>query len=410
MIIQHAFIKGNCLIDAILLKMSGIGVIQSRFISHILLLILSIKGKINFLQLERHGSYSERSYRSNFSKEFDWLDFNSKFVSDQCSDELIIGFDPSFISKSGKCTPGLGYFYSGCSSRYEKGLEIGCYSVIDVKQNTAYHLYAAQSKNTTKKNNDKTMMGQYIEQFEELAKDLKAISPVLVAYAYFSKFEYTHSVVSQGMEFISRLRVDANLRYLYNGSQKSGRGRKKKFAGKVNTKKIDKRRVKQMYEDEEIRVYSLIVNSVNLKRNILLVCVEYLNSLGNVTNMSMYFSTNLERDAMQVVRYYKARFQMEFNFRDAKQFTGLTNCQARAEEKLHFHFNATLTAVNIGKGIARKGIDKNRSIPISIWDVKTELSNHLLLNFIFLKFGIDPNLQKNKSSINEILDFGKIAA
>ncbi|MBK8636025.1 MAG: transposase [Saprospiraceae bacterium] len=254
------------------------------------------------------------------------------------------------------------------------------------------------------------MMGQYIEQFEELAKDLKAISPVLVADAYFSKFEYTHSVVSQGMEFISRLRVDANLRYLYNGSQKSGRGRKKKFAGKVNTKKIDKRRVKQMYEDEEIRVYSLIVNSVNLKRNILLVCVEYLNSLGNVTNMSMYFSTNLERDAMQVVRYYKARFQMEFNFRDAKQFTGLTNCQARAEEKLHFHFNATLTAVNIGKGIARKGIDKNRSIPISIWDVKTELSNHLLLNFIFLKFGIDPNLQKNKSSINEILDFGKIAA
>ena len=410
MIIQNAFIKGNCLIGAILLKMSGIGVIQSRFISHILLLILSIKGKINFLQLERHGSYSERSYRSNFSKEFDWLDFNSKFVSDQCSDELIIGFDPSFISKSGKCTPGLGYFYSGCSSRYEKGLEIGCYSVIDVKQNTAYHLYAAQSKNTTKKNNDKTMMGQYIEQFEELAKDLKAISPVLVADAYFSKFEYTHSVVSQGMEFISRLRVDANLRYLYNGSQKSGRGRKKKFAGKVNTKKIDKRRVKQMYEDEEIRVYSLIVNSVNLKRNILLVCVEYLNSLGNVTNMSMYFSTNLERDAMQVVRYYKARFQMEFNFRDAKQFTGLTNCQARAEEKLHFHFNATLTAVNIGKGIVRKGIDKNRSIPISIWDVKTELSNHLLLNFIFLKFGIDPNLQKNKSSINEILDFGKIAA
>ncbi|MBK8390414.1 MAG: hypothetical protein IPL23_14525 [Saprospiraceae bacterium] len=49
------------------------------------------------------------------------------------------------------------------------------------------------------------MMGQYIEQFEELAKDLKAISPVLVADAYFSKFEYTHSVVSQGMEFISRL-------------------------------------------------------------------------------------------------------------------------------------------------------------------------------------------------------------
>ncbi len=27
----------------------------------------------------------------------------------------------------------------------------------------------------------------------------------------------------------------------------------------------------------------------------------------------MYFSTNLERDPIQVVEYYKARFQMEFN-------------------------------------------------------------------------------------------------
>jgi hypothetical protein len=410
MIIQNAFIKGNCLIGAILLKMSGIGVVQKRFICHLLILIMCIRGKINFLQLERYGSYSERSYRSNFSKQFDWLEFNTIFVKNQCSDELIIGFDPSFISKSGKCTPGLGYFYSGCSSRYEKGLEIGCYSLIDVKQNTAYHLYAAQSKAPTRTDEGRTMMDQYIDQFKSLGEKLKTISTVLVADAYFSKYEYAQVVINQGMELISRFRSDANLRYLHNGPQKSGRGRKKKFAGKVNTKKIDKRRVRHIYEDEQTRIFSLIVNSVNLKMNILLVCVENLDQQGNVKNMQMYFSTNLERDPIQVVEYYKARFQMEFNFRDAKQFTGLTNCQARAKERLDFHFNATLTAINIGKSVARKGIAKDISIPISIRDVKTELSNHLLLNFIFSKFGIDPDLQKNKSCIKEILDFGKIAA
>ena len=36
-------------------------------------------------------------------------------------------------------------------------------------------------------------------------------------------------------------------------------------------------------------------------------------------------------------------------FRDSKQFTGLTNCQSRDIDKLHFHFNASLTTVNLAK-------------------------------------------------------------
>jgi len=34
-------------------------------------------------------------------------------------------------------------------------------------------------------------------------------------------------------------------------------------------------------------------------------------------------------------------------FRDAKQFTGLTHCQAREEVKLDFHFNMSLAAINL---------------------------------------------------------------
>ncbi|WP_372726544.1 hypothetical protein [Nostoc sp. C057] len=36
-------------------------------------------------------------------------------------------------------------------------------------------------------------------------------------------------------------------------------------------------------------------------------------------------------------------------FRDAKQFTGLSDCQARDVKKLDFHFNASFTALNIAK-------------------------------------------------------------
>ena len=74
---------------------------------------------------------------------------------------------------------------------------------------------------------------------------------------------------------------------------------------------------------------------------------------------------------------------MEFVFSDAKQYTGLEHCQARDEEKLNYHFNASLTSVNIAKGIARKGVKKDEEINISISDIKIELSNRLLSIYLF---------------------------
>jgi hypothetical protein len=45
---------------------------------------------------------------------------------------------------------------------------------------------------------------------------------------------------------------------------------------------------------------------------------------------------------------------IEFLFRDAKQLTGLTDCQARSQAKLDFHCNATVSAVNLAKLEARQ--------------------------------------------------------
>lgn len=59
-------------------------------------------------------------------------------------------------------------------------------------------------------------------------------------------------------------------------------------------------------------------------------------------------------------------------------------------------FKASLSAVNIAKTMARSGVDKSQSKLLSIQDMKIEKSNYLMLQFIFSKLGIDPNLQKNK--------------
>ena len=66
-------------------------------------------------------------------------------------------------------------------------------------------------------------------------------------------------------------------------------------------------------------------------------------------------STDLDLDGRKLVEFYGARFQIEFLFRDSKQFTGLTDCQARAEAALDFHFNAALATLNLARAEELRG-------------------------------------------------------
>jgi hypothetical protein len=70
-----------------------------------------------------------------------------------------------------------------------------------------------------------------------------------------------------------------------------------------------------------------------------------------------------------VYRYDKARFQREFLFRDAKQFTGLGDCQARSKATWQFHFDASLTAVTMAKLAVRQQRD-DQATPFSMASVK----------------------------------------
>ncbi len=62
--------------------------------------------------------------------------------------------------------------------------------------------------------------------------------------------------------------------------------------------------------------------------------------------VSLLYSTDTDLDAMTIIKYYKARFQIEFIFRDAKQYTGLMDCQSCRKECIHTQINASFTALN----------------------------------------------------------------
>lgn len=94
----------------------------------------------------------------------------------------------------------------------------------------------------------------------------------------------------------------------------------------------------------------------------------------------MYSSTDIELSNIDVMEYYQTKFQIEFNIRDAKQFTGLTNCQARDIHKLDFAFDASFTAINVAKVM----IYKNQNT-MSISQLKTLINNAYISYKYFLR-------------------------
>ncbi len=57
------------------------------------------------------------------------------------------------------------------------------------------------------------------------------------------------------------------------------------------------------------------------------------------------FATDPEMAPERIYHIYRDRFQIEFNFRDAKQHLGLAACQAHTADRHHFHVNAVLAAL-----------------------------------------------------------------
>ena len=83
-------------------------------------LFMAIPDRINFLQMGRYGKFSELTYRNHFENEsFDWFSFNEHLVKEHLTGtRKAIAIEPSYIPKSGKKTPWLGYFWSGCAGDY----------------------------------------------------------------------------------------------------------------------------------------------------------------------------------------------------------------------------------------------------------------------------------------------------
>lgn len=390
-----------------------------KFILHIIPLWLSMNCRLTFLNMQRWGGRSEKTYRSMFAKAFDWFSFNYEVVKACFGKQKVIAvFDPTYLQKSGKKTYGVARFYSGTAGQALRGLEASCLCFVGVKDHTALHALAEQSPTPESLHQQgKTLVDHYLSIVQKHLAKILSLTAYLVVDGYFMKQEFILPLVQAGLHLITKARSDANLRYLYKGAQKR-RGRKKRYDGKIEVSHVDRRRIPLICSDPEKDICAGVVYSVALKREVLVAFIYYKdektgkykkNKKGEV-KPEIILCTDTAMARLEMCRYYGLRFQVEFLLRDTKSYCGLQHCQARSKEKLHTHFNVALTAVSVAKAAYYLSVPKNKRESFSMMDIKMQYMNELFTQRIFSNLAIDPSCEKYKPIYEQCLNFARIRA
>ena len=166
-------------------------------------------------------------------------------------------FDPSYISKSGKHSPGLSHFWSGQAGAVKRGQEIGAFAVGDLNHHTAFHLSASLSPSSvTLKEQGRTLMEHYVSLVKDRKADILHFGGFLAVDGYFGVSTFVKPVTALGIEVISCLKSNTALYYpaplVTAGKKRQGRPRVK--GDKIRWADLDEEQLPLICQDADKKV------------------------------------------------------------------------------------------------------------------------------------------------------------
>ena len=156
------------------------------------------------------------------------------------------------------------------------------------------------------------------------------------------------------LRLISKLRYDAALHFVYQGQQKRT-GSRKKYAKKINYRQIKARYLAKSSVKDGIQtcIYQTHMLHHQFAQVLNVVVITKINlRTGSFANVNL-FSSDLELSYETIIDYYRLRFQIEFNFREAKQFWGLEDFMNVKEVPVTNAINLSLFMVNLSQVLLR---------------------------------------------------------
>jgi Transposase DDE domain len=387
------------------------GQVKQRILLTLLPLFIGMYRRMNFRQIAFASGYCERTILNWFSHKLDLLPFNVNLINEHTSGKHIFIFDPSFLTKSGKLSAYVGKFWSGSARKVQWGQEIGCLSLGDLIQRTAYHLQAKLTPNKQAlEASSLNLMSHYVKFLLDTLPFVIGLSNVLACDGYFGVSTFVKPIMKLNIHIISKIKSNGKLFYKHvypkdaDGKIMYTRGRPKIKGDRIDWKKINDDLLPIVKQDLESIVRSAVVYSTNLNMLIRIVVVDYLKSDGTLGKRVIQFSTDPNSTWEFILEAYGLRFQIEFNFRDSKQFTGLAHCQSRDLIRIENHINLSLTATSIAKMTHWLNNNQNPETPFSMAEIKNYYYNLMLTEKIFKALGQDPEEILSNEKIISILE------
>lgn len=337
------------------------------------LILYVVMNKVNFTQLGRFGNHTEKTYRQHFEKsQVDMFKLNFELAQQYFGDSVgvkAIAIDQSYIPKAGKHTPFTGYFWSGAAASAKWGLEILGMGIIDSLRHECIMLGAYQTPNadalsskdickdgdparhivgkeavtdleriekyvkniqlprpyhkkadaevveaTNKKElaNKFTQVDWYLLALSTLPEEVREYTNLVVADAFFSKYNFIYVLNKLGLKLVSRLRDDAALWYINREPHTGKAGRSKIYLGKVDIGSLDRKVFHEMdYDLDNGKCFVGQVYSKALKTEIKIV-IWFSEER---KRHKIFFSNDLSLSGADIIRVYRTRFQIEFEFR-----------------------------------------------------------------------------------------------
>ena len=363
--------------------------------------VFSMTGRVTMSGIsrwaEKGGSY--RTVQRFFATTFLWTALHLKFVESHLfnpSHEYLLAGNATTITKSGKNTFGIDRFFSGVLGTVVKGIEFFAISLIDVTTRKSYPFGVKQTirekaetskpkmkplkkkkRNVTKKptnlqgrpagvlNKDKMKLELSSEllRINELLQSVLKLLRVFVAIKYLAMdghYGHNQAVLmarENCLELISKLRKDAVLCSKYEGEQKS-RGARKKKGERLKLQEIPRKYWQKEERGKEIvtTYYAGVFLNPSFGMELKVVIIEKKNEKRKKIGHVILFSSNVNLSWEKIVEYYGLRFQIEFNFRDAKQHFGLEDFMNTTETGVENAVNLSFLMVNVSSKLrAEKG-------------------------------------------------------
>lgn len=339
-------------------------------LSIIISAMLAMSGRVTMLGISRWagkgGSY--RSVQRFFYTTVCWPNLLWVFFCQHCwrrHDTYLLVGDEVVVTKSGKHTYGLGRFFSSLYQQTVPGLAFFGLSLVSIEQGHAYPVRIEQvirtpqsqkPLNTQKKqgrgrpkgskNKDKTSvcLNRELLHIKGMITALLelmwgSISPTYLALDGHFGNNYAVQMTRQvGLHLVSKLRYDSALYLPYQGPNS-----KRKYGQKLNPRQIDEqflceRSSEQGIQTEIYQVPQVLHKEFAQALNVVIIVKTNLST--NAKAHVILFSSDLELAYQSVIDDYSLRFQIEFNFREAKQFWGL-------EDFMNTTQTAVTNAVNL---------------------------------------------------------------